>query len=160
MPEMSETAGRSYVDVEQAQTVVADVMALAGDGPLFMLNLLRFKPIADYADAPHLAPAKQISGAAATGHYMKLCEDRLKARADQISFLGRCGPFMIGPPDEHWDAVLIIRRPSLTSMISGMSDDDYPTRIAPHRAAALADSRLLPMVEGGPGLDLFGANPA
>lgn len=148
MPDAVPPAARTYVDVAQAQVAAAETAAMAGEGPLFMLNLLRFRPVADYAHAPHLAPPAPISGAEAYALYMRLCEPRLKARGDEVTLLGRCAPYLIGPPEERWDAVLIIRRPNFASMIGGMADDDYPARIAPHRTAALADSRLLPMIEG------------
>ena len=37
------------------------------DGPLVMLNLLRFREIADYSGSPELAPVQPISGEKAYG---------------------------------------------------------------------------------------------
>lgn len=40
-------------------------------GTVVMLNLLRFKAIADYSETPELAPAEPISGEAAFQLYME-----------------------------------------------------------------------------------------
>ena len=39
-------------------------------GPVVMLNLLRFRAIADYSASPELAPSAPISGAAAFDRYV------------------------------------------------------------------------------------------
>jgi len=39
-------------------------------GPVVMLNLLRFRAIADYSASPELAPSLPISGAAAFDRYV------------------------------------------------------------------------------------------
>ena len=39
-------------------------------GPVMMLNLLRFRDVADYSAAPHLAPPQPISGAEAYALYV------------------------------------------------------------------------------------------
>ena len=41
------------------------------EGPLLMLNLLRFREIADYSGFPDLAPLEPISGSAAYDRYVR-----------------------------------------------------------------------------------------
>jgi hypothetical protein len=41
------------------------------EGPLLMLNLLRFREIADYSGFPDLAPPEPISGSAAYDRYVR-----------------------------------------------------------------------------------------
>jgi hypothetical protein len=46
------------------------LIARAIEGEVVMLNLLRFREIADYSAHPHLAPGRPISGAAAFDRYV------------------------------------------------------------------------------------------
>ena len=52
-----------YLDPTQAAGRALFMRGL--QGPIVMLNLLRFRDQADYAASPDLAPAQPISGAAA-----------------------------------------------------------------------------------------------
>lgn len=47
----------------------AALMANPPQGPVTMLNLLRFREVADYTDSPELAPDGPISGAEAYALY-------------------------------------------------------------------------------------------
>jgi hypothetical protein len=116
------------------------------DGPVVMLNLLRFREIADYGAFPELAPAEPISGLDAYRRYIVAAEPFVAARGGELAFLGRGGDFLIGPADERWDAVLLVRQRSVADFMAFASDAGY-LKIIGHRTAALADSRLLPMVE-------------
>ena len=60
--------------------------------------------------------------------------------------MGEGGAFLIGPTNENWDAVLLVRQNSVNSFLAFESNQEYMKGIG-HRTAALEDSRLLPMVE-------------
>jgi uncharacterized protein (DUF1330 family) len=111
-----------------------------------MLNLLRFKEIADYSATPHLAAAEPISGAAAYQLYMKHTLPYLQKSGGEVIFFGRGGNFLIGPPEERWDAAMLVRQHSVSDFMAFASNPEYLEGIG-HRAAALQDSRLLPLVE-------------
>ena len=115
-------------------------------GPVVMLNLLRFRPVADYSATPALAPASPISGEAAYRLYMEHTMPFLRKSGGEILFQGRGGDFFIGPADERWDAALLIRQASVTAFLAFASDPAYLAGIG-HRTAALEDSRLLPLIE-------------
>jgi hypothetical protein len=115
-------------------------------GPVVMLNLLRLRPIADYSATPHLAPAKPITGAAAYDLYIAHTLPLLRKSGGDVIFLGQGAGFFIGPQDEHWDLVLLVRQASLADFASFAGDQDYLAGIG-HRTAAISDSRLLPLVE-------------
>jgi hypothetical protein len=117
-------------------------------GPIVMLNLLRFRAQADYSASPHLAPSEPIDGATAYQRYIDHTLPLLRRSGGDVVFLGRGGPFLIGPPDERWDAALLVRQRSVADFMAFASDKEYLVGIG-HRAAALEDSRLLPLVEGG-----------
>jgi hypothetical protein len=120
-------------------------------GPVVMLNLLRFRVKADYSATPHLAPPEAIDGATAYQRYMEHTLPLLRKSGGDVVFLGRGGPFLIGPPNERWDAALLIRQRSVADFMAFASDKEYLAGIG-HRTAALEDSRLLPLVEAEPGL--------
>ncbi|MEE9415326.1 MAG: DUF1330 domain-containing protein [Acidimicrobiales bacterium] len=125
-------------------------MAVLGqgiEGPVTMLNLLRFRAIADYSDSPELAPEQPITGAAAYRRYIDAASAVVANAGGEVSLLGTGGAFIIGPLDERWDAVLIVKQQSLEAFGSFTSDPDY-IAVAGHRTAALEDSRILPIVEG------------
>lgn len=115
-------------------------------GPVVMLNLMRFRKIADYSDAPHLAPTATVSGEAAYKQYMDHTLPFLTKSGGKVLFYGSGGTYLVGPSDERWDAVMLVRQASLASFLAFASDQSYLLGIG-HRTAALEDSRLLPLIE-------------
>ncbi|MDQ0347835.1 hypothetical protein [Ancylobacter vacuolatus] len=73
------------------------------EGPFIMLNLLRFREVADYTAHPDLAPAMPISGAEAFARYFRHTLPFLRESGGDVVFLGAGGPFLIGPEGERWD---------------------------------------------------------
>jgi len=116
-------------------------------GPVVMLNLLRFRETADYSTSPELAPSAPISGEAAYQLYMKHTTPFLIKSGGEVLFSGSAEAFLIGPQEESWDAVLVVRHQSAEVFLAFAGDEGY-LKGAGHRTAALADSRLLPMMEG------------
>jgi uncharacterized protein (DUF1330 family) len=116
------------------------------NGSVVMLNLLRFRKIADYSAAPQLAPQMPISGEAAYRRYMDLTMPHLEKSGGKVLFLAKGGSFFIGPSDEKWDAAILVQQSSLKSFLEFASNPEYMAGVR-HRTAALEDSRLLPLVE-------------
>ena len=114
-------------------------------GEVVMLNLLRFREVADYTAAPGLAPNEAISGAEAFRRYVAHTMPYLTRSGGSLLFLGDGGPFLIGPPDERWDMAMLVRQQSARSFLAFASDPEYLAGLG-HRTAALEDSRLLPLV--------------
>lgn len=115
-------------------------------GEVVMLNLLLFKETADYSASPELAPAKPISGRQAFQLYVDHTLPFLKSSGGELLLLGNGGEFFIGPPEEKWDAVMLVKQSSLASFMKFASNTEYMDGIG-HRMAAVLDSRLLPIVE-------------
>ncbi len=111
-----------------------------------MLNLLRFRAVADYSQAPALAPSAPITGAAAYQRYIDYTLPFLKQSGGDLLFLGNGGAFLIGPADERWDMAMLVRQSSADSFAAFNSNAAYRAGLG-HRIAALEDSRLLPLVE-------------
>ncbi len=115
-------------------------------GPVVMLNLLRFRPVADYSASPELAPAEPISGAAAYDLYVAYTLPYLTASGGESIFLGAGGPFLIGPEGERWDCAMLVRQHSVEAFMAFAQNEAYLAGIG-HRTAAVEDSRLLPLSE-------------
>lgn len=114
-------------------------------GPVVMLNLLRFRGVADYSAAPELAPTAPISGREAYRIYMEHTQPFLAASGGEVLFVGDGGAYFIGPPDERWDLAMLVRQTNLESFFAFASDPAY-MRGTGHRTAAIEDSRLLPLL--------------
>ena len=115
-------------------------------GPIVMLNLLRFRNVADYSANPELAPFMPISGAEAFERYITHTLPYLRQSGGDLLFLGTGGPFLIGPEGERWDMAMLVRQSSASSFIAFANHEPYLAGIG-HRTAAVEDSRLLPLVE-------------
>ncbi len=114
-------------------------------GPVVMLNLLRFREVADYAASPELAPAQPISGEEAYRRYMEHTKPFLAESGGEVLFHGKGGALLIGPDDERWDAALLVCQDSVPSFLAFAGNEAYLAGLG-HRTAALADTRLLPLV--------------
>lgn len=135
---------QTYLDPTQESGRALFVRGIPG--PVVMLNLLRFRRVADYSANPELAPASPISGEAAYRLYMAHTLPYLHASGGELLFYGKGGSFLIGPSDERWDATMLIRQSSVASFFAFASNEGYLSGMG-HRVAALEDSRLLPLVE-------------
>jgi uncharacterized protein (DUF1330 family) len=134
--EPTQTSGRAF-----AQRSV--------EGEVMMLNLLRFREVADYSANPELAPDTPISGAEAYNLYVAHTMPYLKGSGGDLLVRGEGGPFLIGPEHERWDRVMLVRQSSIHSFMAFATDAEYLAGLG-HRTAAPDDSRLLPLVELAP----------
>jgi len=116
------------------------------EGSIVMLNLIRFREIADFSATPELIPTEPISGKSAYQLYIEHTLPFLTELGGEILFMGEGGAFLIGPKNERWDSVLLIRQNSVSSFLAFESNEEYMKGIG-HRTAALEDSRLLPITE-------------
>jgi hypothetical protein len=115
-------------------------------GPIVMLNLLRFREVADYSATPALALPAPISGAQAFQRYIDHTLPHLRASGGELKFLGTGGAWFIGPDAERWDMAMMVRQHSLDSFMAFAANEAYLAGMG-HRTAAIEDSRLLPLVE-------------
>ncbi|MCA0458933.1 MAG: DUF1330 domain-containing protein [Chloroflexi bacterium] len=143
---MSEPNNTQPRYLEPTQTAGRDFVMRQLKGNVVMLNLLRFREMADYSANPELAPETPISGAAAFQKYIEHTLPYLRESGGDLTFLGKGGAFLIGPEAERWDMVMLVRQHSTESFLAFAAHEAYLGGIG-HRTAALEDSRLLPMVE-------------
>ena len=135
--------GKKYID--PTQDAGREFIMRKIQGSVVMLNLLRFREFADYSANPELAPDAPISGEQAYQIYIDETLPYLKASGGEILFLGNGGSYLIGPPEERWDKVMLIRQHSVESFMEFASNEGY-LKIIGHRTAAVEDSRLLPII--------------
>jgi len=115
-------------------------------GRVVMLNLLRYRTLADYSATPQLAPATPVTGEAAYRLYMEHTMPFLERSGGRVLFFGRGGEFLVGPEGERWDAAMLVEQASTAAFLAFASNAEYLAGIG-HRTAALEDSRLLPLQE-------------
>jgi hypothetical protein len=135
---------QAYLDPTQDQGRAFFTRGISG--AVVMLNLLRFRGVADYSATPALAPQAPVSGEQAYRLYMEHTLPFLKASGGELLFYGRGGDLLIGPTSERWDAAMLVRQSTVASFLAFASNQGYLSGIG-HRTAALEDSRLLPLVE-------------
>jgi len=141
---MGEDERKTYLDPDAA--TAAALFARDIRGPVVMLNLLRFRQVADYSEAPALAPASPISGRRAYERYIDHTLPFLRVSGGEVLYLGTGGDYLIGPPSEGWDMALLVRQSSIAAFMAFASDQAYLAGIG-HRIAAVRDSRILPLVD-------------
>ena len=132
--------------LEVSQEAGAALFARSISGEIIMLNLLRFRDVADYSANPELEPGKPISGAEAYQKYIDHTLPFLRKSGGDLIFLGKGGKYLIGPQEEQWDLVMLVRQKSLADFMAFSTNQEYLSGLG-HRTAALEDSRLLPIVE-------------
>ncbi len=112
-------------------------------GKVNMLNLLKFRDIADYSNLDKLRPSEPISGREAYQLYIDHTLPILQKLGSRVLYFGTANGFLIGPESEQWDVVMLVEHESAAKFISFAENKEY-LKGAGHRTAALADSRLLP----------------
>lgn len=112
---------------------------LPADTPLLMLNLLRYQAQAQYPqDAAHSA----CSGREAYRRYSQTALAKVQGVGGEVQVMAAVQLALIGPSDEQWDEVLLVRYPDKAAFLRMLADPEYQAATV-HRTAALADSRLL-----------------
>ena len=116
------------------------LMALNDDtGPLFMINMLRFREQAAYREESGQPPC---SGAEAYQRYGAETGPIVERLGGKVRLLMGIELSFIAPDTEQWDKMLIVEWPNLAAFKALLTDHAYQA-IGFHRGAALADSRLL-----------------
>jgi uncharacterized protein (DUF1330 family) len=125
------------MSVEPTQVQFERLAASEDSGPVVMVNLLRFKPRADGIDEQD-----RITGLEAYGRYGAAVAPFLERAGARVLFGAEPQESVIGPEPGEWDLVLAVEYPSRSAFVAMTSDPEY-LAIHGHRAAALADSRLI-----------------
>ncbi|MBO6815388.1 MAG: DUF1330 domain-containing protein [Rhizobiaceae bacterium] len=111
---------------------------MKSDGPVHMLNLVRFKETATYEDGT------MVSGAEAYAAYGRDSAPILSKVGGRIVWSGDFDLTLIGPGEEVWDIAFIAEYPSSDAFVEMVKNEDYQ-RAVRHRTAGVQDSRLIRM---------------
>lgn len=111
------------------------------DTPVEMLNLVRFRDLANYPGDHELA-RDGLSGAEAYALYGRHTAAILARVGGSILWRAGFETMLIGPEGEAWDAMFIARYPSAHAFLAMVSDPAYQRAVI-HRQAAVATSRLI-----------------
>ncbi len=106
-------------------------LALPIDQPLQMLNLLRFKDkVTDTG----------ISGKEQYQIYLRATTPFFEKANAKVIFIGKPEFTLIGPTENEWDKVLIVRYETKKDFMDMVLSDGYPSDL---RRKAILDSRLI-----------------
>jgi uncharacterized protein (DUF1330 family) len=103
------------------------LLAAPDEGPVVMLNLLKFKD--------------RASDGAGTGNeayrtYGDAAIRMIEQRGGKVLWVGKAEQVLIGDPEQDWDAVLLVQYPSRGTFVEMTSSKEYDAAHA-HREAGL-----------------------
>ena len=110
-----------------------EMMQPGPDGPIYMVNLLKFKDKAEYEDGRET----NLSGYEAYQKYGRRVFNLLPEYGGEFVFAGDVTFLSLGQVEELWDEVAIVKYPSRADLVK-MSSSDAWQEIAVHRTAGLA----------------------
>ncbi len=105
----------------------------ATEGPIYMLNLLKYRDAAEYADGRETS----LTGREAYAVYTEGVAELLKEFGGSLSFKAPIERLTIGEVEELWDDVAIAMYPSRAAMLQMMQSEKMQ-EIGQHRTAGLA----------------------
>lgn len=101
----------------------AELVAHPDDGPVVMLNLLKFKAVADPpTDGGGVAGE---SGAEAYARYGETATRLVTERGGKIIWAGTADQILIGDPDQDWDMIALVQYPSRAAFVDMVSQPEY-----------------------------------
>ena len=124
-----------WLDGNAAQ--MAEFALNADEGPVFMLNLLKFDPQAADGD---------MTGAQSYAKYGELAGPLVVKHGGTLVWSGVPTQQLIGDMDYDWDLVLIVSWPTRQSLLDLADDPEYK-KISHHRGNGLVRSMLIAMDE-------------
>lgn len=105
----------------------------AEDGPFVMVNLLKFKAKAEYADGSD----SHLTGAEAYARYAEVVRTLVEGTGGRIRYNGVVTGLLLGEVEELWDAVGLAEYPSYAAFRE-MASSPAMHEIEHHRKAGLA----------------------
>lgn len=108
-------------------------------GPVCMINLLKFRDQADYGADIDEPPC---TGREAYTRYGELTRPFLAQVGGQVMLRLAPAHIVIGDDNEDWDLMMVVQYPSHAAFIQMASNPDY-LAVTKHRSAALERSALI-----------------
>lgn len=114
---------------------------LPRDRPIHMLNLIRFRDMADYPEG-HPNHGKGLTGREAYAIYAEGFQ-RLVAGDGAAMVWSAPLECVVTGPEGEWDEAFVMGYPDSGTFMAMVKNEEYVRDIVPHRTAAVADSRLI-----------------
>lgn len=114
------------------------------DGPIYMVNLLKFKEQAEYEDGRET----DLTGRQAYELYGRGVAALLPDYGGKIVFAGDVTFLMLGQVEELWDEIAIAQYPNRGALVAMSSSEEWRA-LAVHRTAGLAGQLNIETVAPG-----------
>lgn len=111
---------------------IEEMMQPGPDGPIFMVNLLKFKERAEYEDGR----TSDLTGVEAYQLYGQGVVELLPRYGGEVVFAADVTFLALGQVEELWDEVAIAKYPSRAALLEMSSSDEWQA-LAVHRTAGL-----------------------
>ncbi|MEQ1498511.1 MAG: DUF1330 domain-containing protein [Novosphingobium sp.] len=114
---------------------------LPRDRPIHMLNLIKFRDLAQYPEG-HPNHGKGLTGREAYAIYL---EGFQRVVADDGAAMVWEAPIecVVTGPEGEWDEAFVMGYPNSGVFMAMVKNEEYVRDVVPHRSAAVADSRLI-----------------
>ena len=128
-------------DIEPTEDQLRKLATDAHEGPIVMVNLLKYRKTADYAaDAPEAGQG--LTGRAAYQRYGAIALACVGKAGGSIVWAGKQRFVAVGDADDEWDDVVCVRYPSRQAFLTMVQDGEYRAGMY-HRDAGLERTALL-----------------
>jgi uncharacterized protein (DUF1330 family) len=115
-------------------------MADTSGHPVVMLNLLKFRDRAAYADGR----PSDLTGRQAYDRYAAAMQRVIEERGGRVVFGGDIASLVIGDVEDAWDTCVLVEYPSAAAFAATVTSPEV-AEIGVHRAAGLEGQLLLRM---------------
>jgi uncharacterized protein (DUF1330 family) len=122
---------------------LTEAIAKGSNGPIVMVNLLKFKEKAVYKDGRD----DNVSGREAYDRYAKEMVPFVQKHGGRIIFSGAAKSLVIGNVEEVWDVVALMEYPS-SEIFTKIAMAPEVAKFGVHREAGLAGQLLIQCVAG------------
>lgn len=122
---------------------ITEMMADGPEGPIFMVNLLKFKEHAEYEDGRET----DLSGREAYNLYGQAVSQIIQDYDGEVVFVGDVTFLSLGQVDELWDEVAIAKYPNRAALWEMSTSKEWNVA-AVHRTAGLAGQLNIETVGG------------
>ncbi|MFM5924993.1 MAG: DUF1330 domain-containing protein [Novosphingobium sp.] len=114
---------------------------LPRDTPIHMLNLIKFRELAEYPE-DHPNHGKGLTGLQAYEIY-KQGFQRVVANDGAAMVWQAPMECVVTGPQGEWDEAFVMGYPNSATFMAMVRNEEYIRDVVPHRTAAVADSRLI-----------------
>jgi uncharacterized protein (DUF1330 family) len=131
--------------VNPSQEQIAELTALAGtagDGPLVMLNLNRYRERAAYVEEPPGGGSREVSGYEAYARYGMTALKVLTRVGGEIVWSTHATMTVVGDDSDRCDEVIAVRYPSAQAFLALALDEELAEAL-PHRDAGLERAAII-----------------